>query len=741
MALPRRLGLAIVLALLVGRSVARAAATCTECCPVLCGNAVLDPGEGCDDGNLSDGDGCSSACRCEEAPAGSLACGFGMGGVVAPHVARTDTCQFFGRVAVGPDGSVIVAGGRLAGLCDVGAPGALFYLARLDPEGIPDPTFGQGGIVIDDVAFVRSHLGLCAGLVNDVAIDPAGRILVSASVQETNSVDEICNFPLGSLPLAIFRFLPNGLLDETFASGQGAYGPIVDDGETLAVEKDGRIVVAGDSLLFLTKEGDLDAFATQAVPLTAMALQDDGSALVSNGTYTLRYSSTAVLDAGFGDGNPFGGSYVGADAIATATDGDIVLTASAIDGSAVFSGAVVRLLSTGARDPGFGTAGVATPTLGGQPLVSKWTGVVVRPDGKVVLAGSVVDGNGPHIVVARLDRSGALDTTFGTGGVTRTAAPGPHVIDLFPAPGSRIIAAFSTNFADSGPPFIAAYEAGYCGDGVPQAGEACDDGAASGTPGNCCTRTCTPQPDGTSCGDGDVCNGAETCQAGTCTAGAVLTCDDGNACTTDSCHPATGCQHATVANGSPCSDGNACNGADTCQAGTCTAGAALTCNDGNACTTDSCDPATGCQHAAVANGSPCSDGNACNGTETCQAGTCTAGTALDCDDGNACTIDTCNPAAGCQHATASGTVCPGGTCEQGTCVTPTLHVGCFARCGILHGKRRRQCKASCRHACTRSCPARPCVSGCSHGKAGKACRAACRATAITCASTCENGDP
>ncbi len=31
-----------------------------------CGNGVLDPGEQCDDGNVSDGDGCSSACTIEE---------------------------------------------------------------------------------------------------------------------------------------------------------------------------------------------------------------------------------------------------------------------------------------------------------------------------------------------------------------------------------------------------------------------------------------------------------------------------------------------------------------------------------------------------------------------------------------------------------------------------------------------------------------------------------------------------
>jgi hypothetical protein len=45
------------------------------------------------------------------------------------------------------------------------------------------------------------------------------------------------------------------------------------------------------------------------------------------------------------------------------------------------------------------------------------------------------------------------------------------------------------------------------------------------------------------CADADVCNGGETCVSGTCTAGSPPSCDDGDACTIDSCDPAVGCQH------------------------------------------------------------------------------------------------------------------------------------------------------------------------------------------------------
>ena len=49
--------------------------SCNDCpsdcgsCPNLCGNRRLDPGEECDDGNTTNGDGCSSACKTEVASA------------------------------------------------------------------------------------------------------------------------------------------------------------------------------------------------------------------------------------------------------------------------------------------------------------------------------------------------------------------------------------------------------------------------------------------------------------------------------------------------------------------------------------------------------------------------------------------------------------------------------------------------------------------------------------------------
>lgn len=155
--------------------------------------------------------------------------------------------------------------------------------------------------------------------------------------------------------------------------------------------------------------------------------------------------------------------------------------------------------------------------------------------------------------------------------------------------------------------------------------ESCDSvaGCQSGTP--------------LSCGDGDVCNGGETCDPLLgCVAGTPLNCDDGNPCTADSCDAVAGCVNTAMANGDPCENPDACTVNSKCVGGTCSGGKARNCDDGNACTDDSCDSVLGC--ILTPNTDPCDDLSICTFADACASGLCTGTPEADSDSDGVCDL-------------------------------------------------------------------------------------------------------
>lgn len=118
------------------------------------------------------------------------------------------------------------------------------------------------------------------------------------------------------------------------------------------------------------------------------------------------------------------------------------------------------------------------------------------------------------------------------------------------------------------------------------------------------------------------------------------TCDDGNQSALDCCSPTC----TFDARGATCTDYDPCT-SDTCDgAGTCEHAAlegAACDHDGNVCTDDVCDAAGVCQH--VPNANSCDDGDDCTVNDVCLGGSCTGGTCSLC----------CAPLAGCVPAPAS----------------------------------------------------------------------------------------
>jgi uncharacterized delta-60 repeat protein len=177
--------------------------------------------------------------------------------------------------------------------------------------------------------------------------------------------------------------MASGDLDTSFA-GSGkktiSFGG-VDSANVVLVQPNGRIVVAGDGGL---------------PPAFCVA----------------RLRSNGLLDTTFGSNGKrvirFGGEQEGAFGAALQPDGKIVLV-----GDSDFRVAVARLKPNGSLDATFSGDGRKTFSWG---PIGRATDVLVLPNGKLLVGGFSGPETG-NVQVARLNANGALDTTFGTGGI------------------------------------------------------------------------------------------------------------------------------------------------------------------------------------------------------------------------------------------------------------------------------------------------------------------------------------
>jgi uncharacterized delta-60 repeat protein len=144
-------------------------------------------------------------------------------------------------------------------------------------------------------------------------------------------------------------------------------------------------------------------------------------------------SSAGILDPSFGSGGystqPWGG-WVGAAAAAVQPDGKIVTVGEgAANGSNVNTGTneIVssRVNSDGTLDTSYGTGGWVHIPIGGG---AGGNALALQSDGKIVLAGVGTVAGSPAFAAVRLLPNGALDPSFGSGGIaTEQFTPPQHL--------------------------------------------------------------------------------------------------------------------------------------------------------------------------------------------------------------------------------------------------------------------------------------------------------------------------
>jgi uncharacterized delta-60 repeat protein len=348
-------------------------------------------------------------------------------------------------VAVQGDGKIVAAG-----FADDANFIPRLAVARYDDSGTLDPAFGSGGKVTID-------FGIASSARVDLAIDAAGRIVVVGTVTRDPSLPT---------DVGIARLTPGGAPDATFGVSGTVTTDIAgftDEGNSVAIQSDGKIVVGGTArsssasfgaadfaVIRYNPDGSLDtSFDADGKATTdffgfddhgnGVAIQDDGRIVVAgtakpaNDTSdfgVVRYDPNGALDTTF-DGDGLAVTDIAVDwdegnAVAVQPgDGHIVVVGGAIVPNAVgwfHDFALVRYDTNGNLDPGFGAGGkVITDFSGGNDM---GTDVVIAGDGRIIAAGWVADPEDVELLidfgVVRYESTGTLDATFGAAGTVIT---------------------------------------------------------------------------------------------------------------------------------------------------------------------------------------------------------------------------------------------------------------------------------------------------------------------------------
>jgi len=279
-------------------------------------------------------------------PNGSLDTSFGSGGIVTTFFPQG---SYAFAVALQPDGKIIAAGTHFVDFNPGDMSDTDFALARYNPDGSLDTTFGNGGTVTTDFFGTEDD-------VFSVLIQPDGKIVAVGSA----------NDPANYYDFAAVRYLSNGAIDTTFgvagklSTDFGGRG--FDRAQSAALQANGSIVAAG--------------FATSV----------DG---INENFAVIRYTSNGALDTTFSsDGKTqidFGSCCQSAYQVLLQSDGKIITAGFPNSESSDSDFLLARLSSTGSLDTTFGIGGKVRTSFGN--LNGGAYGGALQADGKVVAVG------------------------------------------------------------------------------------------------------------------------------------------------------------------------------------------------------------------------------------------------------------------------------------------------------------------------------------------------------------------
>jgi uncharacterized delta-60 repeat protein len=332
---------------------------------------------------------------------------------------------------------------------------------RLFAAGDLDPTFAGGRVI--------AGAQVAQELVVDVAVQTDGKVVAAVRTSASNDWGDF----------SVIRYNANGAIDTTFGGGDGRVDLTFQSAtfnhiDAVALRDDGKIVAVGatsfdstapqfavarlnaDGTLDTTFDGDGKRSFTFSTSTTnpayahGVALAGDKVVIagsVGNEAAVVRLNANGSFDNTFsGDGRStigFSGNRDVANAVAIGPSGQVVIAGFTRQSNGQTDFILAQLTSGGALDSSFSGDGKQETDF--LPGVSSWesaNAVIVQPDGKVVVGGSVAASETSDFGLARYNTNGTLDGSFGDGGLVVTDVGGDEdsVRDLIRLSDGKIVA-------------------------------------------------------------------------------------------------------------------------------------------------------------------------------------------------------------------------------------------------------------------------------------------------------------
>jgi uncharacterized delta-60 repeat protein len=353
-------------------------------------------------------------------------------------------------VIVQPDGTIVVAGSRLA---EPGNPVRSddFALVRYLADGTLDTSFGNGGLAQTNFGPV-----LTAERPWLIARQADGKLVVVGREEDHKQAFELPD------NLKIARYNADGSLDLTFGGGDGVVTTPLPAESVVwpsanVLLSDGKFAVAGffdgsPMVARFNADGTVDttfgggtgfanapgshAFATAVIEQPGGKLLSVGGYFPSENLTLVMFNGDGSLDSTFGGGDGIITTDLqSADApdpsfheVVQQSDGTILLAGRPNGWNIDTDVVIARLNADGTRDPTFGDDGLVVTNIGPGVVED----VIQQSDGKLVALASAFgrgrvgydyDANG--IVLMRYNADGTLDTTFGGDGMVLVTSTAP----------------------------------------------------------------------------------------------------------------------------------------------------------------------------------------------------------------------------------------------------------------------------------------------------------------------------